>query len=280
MDQAQPKAKGGIGWWVTGALGCVGLLAAPLLLAFLAVDGILAFQSIGVTNFAGSTWGPSQSLYGMTPLVVGSLATTLLAVLVVGPITVLSVIHLQYFASPRRQDIGEMVIRVLGGTPSVVIGLLGSVWLLPLFGPSLLSGSLVLALMIMPLFFLLAWSELRLLPSSLMEAGVALGLTRSQCIRQIILPMVTPRLIVALTVAIARALGEALAIAMVCGNVPNLPASLTSPVRTLTTTLVLEFEYASGTHNNVLHLVALTTVLLTVIVCGMTAASYQRRGKQ
>lgn len=280
MNLAQQKTKDGIGWFLIGSLGVIGLLAAPMLLLFLALDGVAAFKSVGVSEFAGTIWGPSQGLFGLVPLISGSLATTTLAIVITVPITLLSVVHLHYFASEWSQHVGEIVIRVLCGTPSVVIGLLGTVWLLPLFGPGLLSGGLVLALMITPVFFLLAWSELRLLSPSLMETGAALGLSKEQCIRQIIFPMVLPRLMVALTMAIARALGEALAIAMVCGNVPNIPTSLTSPVRTLTTTLVLEFEYASGTHNHVLHLVALTSVLIAVVVCGMAAACYQRGDNQ
>ena len=138
-------------------------------------------------------------------------------------------------------------------------------WFVPYFGASLLSASLVLAAMLTPTLALLSLAALRQLPEGLLLDGARLGLTREQVILRLALRSARPALMGAAVLALARGLGEALAVEMVCGNVPTLPSSLTDPVRTLTTTLVQEFEYAEATHNQALHLVALTVVLLAAL---------------
>ena len=110
-----------------------------------------------------------------------------------------------------------------------------------------------------PLF---ALSVLRQVPDGLLRDGAALGLSRSRVITSLALRTAAPGLIGAGALALARALGEALAVEMVAGNVARIPDSLTSPIKTLTTTLVQEFEYASGPHSHALHLVALGVVVL------------------
>jgi len=176
-------------------------------------------------------------------------------------------------------DESEAVLGILAGTPSVVFGLFGTYWVLPLLGSlvgggstgSLLAAGIVLAMMIVPSFAVFALAALRQVPDGLLRDGAALGLSRAAVIRGLALRAARPGLIAAATLALARALGEALAVEMVAGNVPNLPYSLLQPVRTLTATLVQEFEYARGVHADALHLVALTVValaaLLTSIAC-------------
>jgi len=247
-------------WAAVAAAGLLGGLLVPGVVLF------LLWESASIlfgrpSALAGLQWYPLDGLLGLLPLVAGTLLSSLLALLVAVPLGLGTAVALRYHAGTAAQRTGDTVLGVLAGTPSVVYGLVATSWLLPHTGASLASAALVLAVMVVPTFTLLALAALRQLPGGLMESGTTLGLSRSQVIRRLLLVVARPRLAAAASVALARCLGEALAVEMVCGNVAGLPSRLTDPVRTLTTTLVQEFEYAQGEHRAALHLVALVVVL-------------------
>jgi phosphate transport system permease protein len=216
-------------------------------------------------DLTGLQWYPTDGLFGLAPLVGGTLATSLLAMLIAVPIGLGAAIALHFYAPPSWRRTSDAALGVLGGTPSVVFGLFVTVWAVPRLGANLASAVLVLTAMVTPTFTLLALATLRQLPTDLMESGTTLGLTRGQVIRTLALRVARPQLAAAATFSLARCLGEALAVEMVCGNVANMPTALSQPVRTLTTTLVQEFDYALGDHRAALHLVALTVVLLAAL---------------
>jgi phosphate transport system permease protein len=269
-----------LGWVVTTVAGIVGLLAVPTIVLYLAFSGgEILFGDRAFTLFSAE-WRPGEEIFGLVPLVVGTMTTSILALVLAVPLGLGVVIHLVYFSSGRLQNFGEATLGILGGTPSVVFGLFGTVWLVPYMGPSLGAAMLVLAMMVLPTFALLALAALRQLPEDMWTAGAALGLRREQIIWHIALKETWPQLTAAATLALARCLGEALAVEMVAGNVAGIPTSLLQPIRTLTTTLVQEFEYARGSHSEALHLVALTVVLIAAAASGLALRLYDMRGRK
>lgn len=266
-----------LGWGVVLLLGGACALIAPALLLFLLGKG-LGFLAVSErTTLLSWSWFPAEGVFGILPLVVGSLTVSLLGLALAWPLGVGTAITLRFYLRGRLLHLGEAGLGVLGGIPSVVFGLFGTFWFVPTLGASLLSAALVLAAMLTPTLALLALAALRQVPEELLLDGGRLGLTREQVITRLALRVARPALLGAAVLALARALGEALAVEMVCGNVPGLPSGLTSPVRTLTTTLVQEFEYAQRTHGQALHLVALTVVLLAALFSAAALRLGERR---
>jgi phosphate transport system permease protein len=267
-----------LGWAAAATFGVAAALVAPALLLLLLGEGLAFFAGPAATTLLAREWHPMEGVFGLAPLVAGTLATSVLALLLALPFSLGAAVHARFFAGARTRELIEAVLGILGGIPSVVFGLFGTFWILPQLGPSLASGVVVLALMITPTLALLSLGALRQVPEALLLDGARLGLTREQVIRRLALVKARPGILAAASLALARALGEALAVEMVCGNVPNLPTGLMLPVRTLTTTLVQEFEYAQEVHAQGLHLVALTVVLLATLACGLSQRLARRGG--
>jgi phosphate transport system permease protein len=238
------------------ALGVTTALMAPGVAVFLLLEALSLAYEGALGQLWTTEWFPTEDQLGLLPLLAGSLSTSALGLGMAVPLGLLCAIWIQFYASASATRLGETVLGILAGTPSVVFGLFGTYWLLPWFGPSLLAAGLVLAL--------------RQVPVSLLHQGGALGVSKSRVILHLVLRAAAPGIVAAGALALARALGEALAVEMVAGNVAQLPTSLLSPVRTLTTTLVQEFEYAHGPHAHALHLLALGVVVLAGV---LTAAA-------
>ena len=166
-------------------------------------------------------------------------------------------------------------IGLLGGIPSVVIGLWAMTWVVPLFGNSWISASVVLALMIVPTINLLSGAALRLVPADLLEASRALGIERRRSSRASRFIMRAGAFSSAVVLGTSRALGEAVAVSMVAGNVVSWP-SLTRPIATLTTTLIVELDGAAGLHRDALYLLA-CIVLLAISALSIFGRAAQRK---
>lgn len=262
---AARRPESSLGWLAAGGLGFACALIAPLLLSFLLMRGFGLLLGPGRATLLSSEWFPVEGLFGLGPLLAGSLLVSFGGMAIGLPLGIGTAVALRFYVRGRLLHVSEAVLGVMGGVPSVAFGLFGTFWFVPRFGASLLSAALVLAAMLTPTLALLALAALRQVPVGLLVDGERLGLTREQVIARLVLRAARPALLGAAVLALARALGEALAVEMVCGNVPGLPRGLTDPVRTLTTTLVQEFEYAQGSHGQALHLVALTVVLLAAL---------------
>lgn len=260
-----------LGWLLAALLGLIAASLSPLLFGYLGLQTSGLFASGKASKLCGWNWFPQEGLYGLVPLIAGTLSISLLALGLAVPLGLCAAISVRFHFRGRWQRLAEAVLAVASGMPSVVFGLFGTFWLLPRLGPSLAAGSLVLAGMCLPTFAVLALAALRQLPEGLLRDGYALGMSREQCIVRLALPSARHALTAAASLTLARCLGETLAVEMVCGNVAAFPRSLGSPVRTLTTTLVQEFEYAVGAHSRALHAAALCVVCLTALVAAMAA---------
>ncbi|MFO0874940.1 MAG: ABC transporter permease subunit [Phycisphaerales bacterium] len=244
-------------WCATLAIGALAPLAVIVLLAYCARSAWPAIVNVNVAFATDRAWLPTDGRFGGAALVLGTLATTARAVVVAVPIGLGAALSLAFFAGPRLRRAGELAIGALAGLPTVVVGLVGIAWIVPLAGYSLLSAGLVLALMIVPTFAWLAVAALRDLPPALFDNGRVLGLTDEALVFRLALRAVRPWLVGAATLAACRALGEAVAVSMVAGNIANFPFDPTTPIRTLASTLVLEVDPAVGVHRSALFVVAL-----------------------
>jgi phosphate transport system permease protein len=248
-----------------------------LVLAFLLIESVPGLRAIGPGRFLHDPgWHPAQDAgdgsFNVMPMLVGTLATTVGAMLLAGPLGVLSALFTCLFAPPRLGGFYRRIVELLAGIPSVVYGLWGLTVLAPLIarirppGTSLLTGVVILTIMILPTVALLADAAIRNVSGQQHRAAGALALSRVTTIRRVILPVARSGVGVALLLGVARALGETMALLMVCGNVARLPESPLDPVRTLTANIALELGYAAGDHRAALFV---TGLLLMAMVLGI-----------
>jgi phosphate ABC transporter permease protein PstC len=192
-------------------------------------------------------------------MLLGSLLVTGGALAVGVPLSLLCAVFLSEVAPARVAGLVKPAIEVLAGIPSVIYGFIGLIVLVPLIrtclgGPgfSVLAAAVVLGVMILPTLTSISYDALRAVPDAYREGAAALGATRAQAIRMVLLPAARRGIVVAMILGLGRALGETMAVIMVAGNATMIPSSLLDPVRTLTTNIALELGYASGLHRDAL----------------------------
>ncbi|MGH7593152.1 MAG: phosphate ABC transporter permease subunit PstC, partial [Gemmatimonadales bacterium] len=241
------------------------LLALVAMLVRSAAPAIVRF---GPTFATTSVWDPVAGQFGAWPMILGTLLTSLLALLMAVPLSLGVAIYLTEFA-PRwlRQPV-SMVIELLAAIPSVVYGLWGVFVLIPLlqhavfpflrsvlgflpffrgviYGPSVLAASIILAIMVMPFIMSVSREVLRAVPNSQREAAMALGATRWEAVRTAIVPYARSGIIGAIILGLGRALGETMAVTMLIGNRHEISASLFAPGYTMAAAIANEFNEAA-----------------------------------
>jgi phosphate transport system permease protein len=263
-------------WCWTGAigLGALQVLAIFGLVIFLFWNAAGAAAQIGPQELAGPEWLPQQSRYGVTRLLAGTLGVTALSLCLAVPLALSAAGYLSLYAGRKVRAAANAAIGLLGGIPSVVIGLWAMTWIVPHFGNSWISASLVLALMIVPTMTLLSGAALRLVPADLLEASRALGVGEA-IVSRVAFHHARWAILAAVVLGTSRALGEAVAVSMVAGNVVSWP-SLSRPIATLTTTLIVELDSAAGLHRNALYLLA-CLVLLAISALSIFGRAAQRK---
>ena len=245
---------------------------------FLGTKGLQSFIKNGVSliEFLTSTkWNPTNQAnpeYGVLPFIFGSFAVTFLAALVAAPLGIGGAIFMTEIAPSWGRKMLQPVIELLVGIPSVVYGFIGLTVLVPLvrehvggLGFSLLSGMIVLSIMILPTITTIATDAMSSLPKSLREGSYALGATRWQTIRKVLIPAALPTLLTAVVLGMARAFGEALAVQMVIGNVRDIPSSLLDASATLTTIITLNMGHTTygSVENNTLWSMGLILLVMS-----------------
>lgn len=265
------------------ALSALSVLA--LITVFIFIKGVPLIAKVGLKNFVfGMKWAPSQGYYGIFPMIVGSVSVTLGAAIIGVPIAICCSIFLAEFAPEFLRNIFRPAIQLLAGIPSVVYGFWGVLFIVPfirdyLGGPglSILAGSIILAIMILPTIISITEVSILALPRHYKDGALALGLTHWQTIRHLLLPAAKSGIVAAIILGLGRAIGETMAVIMVVGNAVALPESVLDPVRTLTTNIGIEMGYASGEHQQALFA---TGIVLFVIIMIMNAtAQYITRKK-
>lgn len=247
---------------------------------FLGVKGLQSFikNGISLTEFLTSTdWNPTDKAnpkFGVLPFIFGSFAVTFLSALVSAPLGIGAAIFMTEIAPSWGKKIIQPVIELLVGIPSVVYGFIGLTVLVPFIrdhigglGFSLLAGTVVLSIMILPTITSIATDAMSSLPKNLREGSYALGATRWQTIRKVLIPAALPTLLTAVILGMARAFGEALAVQMVIGNVKVIPSSLLDAAATLTTIITLNMGHTTygSVENNTLWSMGLILLIMSFI---------------
>jgi phosphate transport system permease protein len=248
------------------------LSALALITVFIVVEGVPLIAKVGFTNFVfGMKWAPTQGFFGIFPMIVGTMSVTIGAVILGVPIALCCAIFLAEFAPSLMRSVMRPTIQMLAGIPSVVYGFWGLIFVVPairnyLGGPglSILAGSVILAIMILPTIISISEVSLLALPATYREGSLALGATDWQTIRGVLLPASRSGIMAGIILGVGRAVGETMAVIMVLGNAVSLPQSILDPARTLTTNIGIEMGYASGDHQSALF--ATGVVLLVIIM--------------
>jgi phosphate transport system permease protein len=256
------------------ALLVVALSAISILLVitiFIIGQGTPIMFKYGLKSFlAGREWYPSEKLFGLWPMIVGSLYVTLGAMALGIPFGLACAIVLTEFSSTRVRRVIKPVIELLAGIPSVVYGFMGVIILVPfiretLGGPglSVLAASIILGIMILPTIISISVDSLQAIPPSYREGSIALGATKWQTVKMVLLPAARSGIIASIILGMGRAIGETMAVIMIAGNAASVPHSILDPVRTLTSNIALEMGYAAGEHRQALFA---TGVILFIII--------------
>lgn len=259
---------------------CAAVAAAVvvLIVVFVARDSWPALRDIGVARFLSTGWSPTgaEPGFGIMPMLVATLVTSAAAVTLAAPVGIASAVFTHFYAPRSMAVVLRRVMELLAGIPSVVYGLWGLVVLVPILlrfappGQSLMAGTLVLTIMILPTVALMADVALAAVPAPTLQAAHALALPRHAIALKVAVPAARSGIATGIVLAAGRAVGETMAVLMVCGNVVKLPTSAFDPVRTLTANIALEMGYALADHRAALFVSGLCLLLMWLALASST----------
>ena len=264
----------------------VSTAAVILICMFLFAGGIPAIKEIGVFNFLlGTSWKPTNNLYGILPMIVGSLYVTAGALIIGVPVGILTAVFMAEFAPVSIYAPLKAVVHLMAGIPSVVYGFFGLAVLAPFIreafggrGMSVLTASILLGLMILPTIISVSETAIRAVPESYYEGGLALGASHERSVFFTVLPAAKNGIFAGAVLGIGRAVGETMAVIMVAGNQAVIPVSIFSGVRTLTANIVLEMGYAADLHRGALIGTAVV-LFLFILMINLSLSLWRRRVK-
>ena len=231
---------------------CISIAAVITICLFMFANGVPAIKEIGITKFLfGTQWRVSQNLFGIWPMIVGSIYVTAGAMIIGVPIGLLTAVFLAKYCPKKLYKFIKPIINLMAGIPSIIYGFFGLVVIVPLVrefgrtmgfhgnGNSILTASILLGMMILPTIIGLTESSLRAVPEQYYEGAVALGATHERSIFRVVIPAAKSGVIAALVLGIGRAIGETMAVIMVAGNQARMPEGIFRGVRTLTANIVI-----------------------------------------
>lgn len=246
--------------WVFLAAASISIFAVALICIFLFANGVPAIQDIGVVQFlTGMKWKPTNNIFGIFPMIIGSIYVTAGAIIIGVPMGILCAAFLAHFCPKGLYKLIKPAIELLAGIPSIVYGFFGLVVMVPmmqdLFGGSgkgVLTASILLGIMILPTVIGVSEAAIRAVPQSYYEGALALGITHERSVFFTVLPAAKQGIFAGVILGIGRAIGETMAVIMVAGNQAIVPTGLFSGVRTLTANIVMEMGYAADLHREAL----------------------------
>lgn len=264
----------------------ISVAAVVVICVFIFGNGVPAIAEIGVFDFLfGTTWRPSNEIFGIGTMIVGSLYVMAGALVIGVPLGILCAIFLANFGSNRVAKVAKAGVQLLAGIPSVVYGFFGLVVLVPFIranlggtGQSVLCSSIVLGIMILPTIITLSESALKAVPQTYYEGALALGADHERSVMRVVLPAAVSGIMASIILAIGRAIGETMAVIMVAGNQVQLPGAITEGVRTMTANIVLEMGYAADLHRGAL--IGTACVLFVfILIINFCFSAIKRRNK-
>ena len=252
----------------------ISIIAVALICVFLFANGFPAMQKIGVWQFlSGKVWKPTNNIFGIFPMILGSIYVTGGALLIGVPVGILMSIFMARFCPEKLYRILKPIVDLLAGIPSIVYGFFGLVVLVPFIrehfkgnGNSILTASILLGIMILPTIIGVSESAIRAVENSYYEGALALGATHERSVFTVIVPAAKSGILAGVILGVGRAIGEAMAVMMVSGNAPNMPGSIFESVRFLTTAVASEMSYSSGLQRQALFSIALVLYLFILLI--------------
>ena len=276
--------KEGLFKFLFAAAALFSVLAVVVISLFLFASAFPTILEIGPLNFLfGKIWKPSNDIYGIFPMIVGSVYVTGISILIGVPLGLFTALYMTYFAPKRLYRVMKSAVELLSGIPSIVYGFFGLMVLVPLFrsifgsGKSILTASVLLSFMILPTIITVSESSLRALDNSLLEGSLALGDTKEKAVFRVMVPAASSGILSSVILGVGRSIGETMAVVMVAGNQPRIPGSVLDGVRTMTANIVLEMGYATDLHREAL--IATGAVLFVFVLILNLSFSLIRRKK-
>lgn len=268
------KGKEKIMHWVFLMAACASIALVAMICIFLFANGLPTIGKIGVTDFIlGEKWRPNNDIYGILPMILGSIYVTIGAILTGVPIGLFTAIFMARFCPPFFYIFLKPSVELLAGIPSVIYGFFGLVIMVPFIrdnfggtGSSMLTASLLLGMMILPTIISVAEAALRAVPNSYYEGALALGAGHVRSVFFTIVPAAKSGIMAGIILGIGRAIGETMAVIMVAGNQARMPQGLLEGVRTMTTNIVIEMGYAADLHRDALIATAVVLFIFILII--------------
>jgi phosphate transport system permease protein len=266
---------------------CISIFAVALICIFLFANGLSAIGKIGFLNFlSGTTWKPTNNIYGILPMILGSIYVTAGAIIIGVPIGILTAVYMARFCTNRLYKVLKPAIDLLAGIPSVVYGFFGLMVVVPTIrnllggsGSSMLAASVILGIMILPTIIGVSEAALRSVPDSYYEGSLALGASHERSVFFSVLPAAKSGISAGVILGIGRAIGETMAVIMIAGNQAIIPRGLLQGLRTLTANIVIEMGYAADLHREAL--IATGVVLFVfILIINLTFSLIKRRSQQ
>ncbi len=251
---------------------CASIVAVIMICIFLFANGISAMGKIGLPEFLmGEKWKPVQNIYGIFPMMLGSIYVTAGAVIAGVPTGILCAVFMAEFCPAKLYRLLKPAINLMAGIPSIVYGLFGLTVIVPIVrnlsgssGKGIFTASILLGIMIIPTIISVSESAIRAVPRSYYEGALGLGATHERSVFFAMLPAAKSGITAGVVLGIGRAIGETMAVIMVAGNQPVVPDGIFSGVRTLTSNIVIEMGYAADMHREAL--IATGVVLFVFIL--------------
>jgi len=255
--------------------GTASILFVVLIFIFLLKEGLALFETVSPWDFlTGEQWYPISDppRFGALPLILGSIWITAGAIVISVPIGIACAVYIAEVAPKWMREILKASVEFLAAIPSIVLGFIGLVTLVPMVqkifnlptGLTALSGSLMLGFMAMPTIVSIMEDALTAVPRSYREGALALGATQWQMIRKVVLPAASSGVIAAVMLGIGRVIGETMAVMMITGNAARIPTSLLQPARTMTATIAAEMGEAVQGSSHYASLFAIGIVLFII----------------
>ena len=270
--------------------GSSSIIFILLIFLFLLREGLPALAEVAPKDLFNTRWYPIEGLFGLLPLLSGSLIVTVFSILIALPLGVGTAIYIGEIAPRRVNEILKPTIEILAGIPSVVLGFIGILVLSPFMrqtfnlptGLTAFTGAFLLALISIPTIVSIAEDALYAVPKTYRDAAYALGASQWQVIWGVVVPAARTGILTAVMLGVGRSLGETMAVMMVTGNAPTMFSGLNSfisPIRTMTATIASEMgEVASGsTHYHVLFFIGILLFIFSLVINVSSASSIKKR---
>ena len=256
------------------AAACASIALVAMICCFLFANGLPTIGKIGISEFLlGEKWRPNNDIYGILPMIMGSVYVTLGACITGVPIGILTAIFMARFCPAGVYRFLKPAVELLAGIPSVIYGFFGLVVMVPFIrdnfggtGSSMLTASLLLGMMILPTLISVAEAALRAVPDSYYEGALALGAGHVRSVFFTVVPAAKSGIMAAIILGVGRAIGETMAVIMVAGNQARMPKGLIEGVRTMTTNIVIEMGYAADLHRDALIATAVVLFIFIMLI--------------